>query len=223
MAEGKLRRARDRLAREGLGPTVRKAIGDHLFRQSASVVLELRDHTSPLGQVRLEPGMRNVLLRKGDTVPPLCPFLAHRRADFEAMLAADKVGFLILRDGTTVGCAWVALSDHHDAKAREHYPVAPGEAYHYSWLLDPLERPRGTALPFVRWVLGTLRDMGIHRTFAVVDRDNRPSYRVLQRFGYRECGMMVRHIYVLHTRWTRLSRYDGTLGLRDPRFGRNAS
>lgn len=202
---------------------MRKAVGDHVFRQSASVMLELRDTGAPLGAVRLDPGVRLLLLRCGDILPPLCPFLAHRRRDFEAMLADGKLGFLVLRDGTAVGCAWASLSDHHDRKAREHYPVAAGEAYHYCWLLDPAERSRGTALPFARWMLSTLHGMGIRRTFAVVDRSNRASYRILERFGYRECGMLVRHLYLLHTRWTHLSRYRGSLGLYDPRPGRRTA
>jgi RimJ/RimL family protein N-acetyltransferase len=223
MAERKWQRLRSRLAREGALPTVRKVFADHVFRHSASVVLELRDTTAPLAPVRPDPDMRLVVLGRGDAVPPLCPFLARRRADFEAMLAGAKLGFFVLRHNVAVGCAWVALSDHHDSRTREHYVVAVGEAYHFSWLLDPAERRRGTALLFARWMVGTLREMGIHRSFAVVDRNNRASYRVLQRFGYRECGTLVRHFNILHSCWTKVSKYHGTLGLSDPRRGRRAA
>jgi RimJ/RimL family protein N-acetyltransferase len=223
VAERKWQRLWSRLAREGALPTARKAFGDHMFRQSASVVLELRDATAPLAPVRTDPDMRLLVLRCGDAVPPLCPFLAHRRADFAAMLRDAKLGFFALRNDVAVGCAWVALSDHRDSRTREHYAVAVGEAYHFSWLLDPAERRRGTALVFARWMVGTLREMGIHRSFAVVDRNNRASYRVLQRFGYRECGTLVRHFNIMHTCWTKVSTYRGTLGLSDPRLGRRSA
>lgn len=221
MTERKWQRLRSRLAHEGALPTIRKAFGDHVFRHSASVVLELRNTAARLAPVRPDPDMRLVVLRRGDPVPPLCPFLAHRRADFDAMLRDAKLGFFALRDDLAVGCAWVALSDHHDRRTREHYAVASGEAYHFSWLLDPAERRRGTALLFARWMIETLREMGIRRSFAVVDRNNRASYRVLQRFGYRECGTLVRHFNIMHTCWTRVSTYRGTLGLSDPRLGRH--
>ena len=221
MGDGKLQRLRQRLVREGLGKTLRKAAGDHLFRSSDSVVMEMDLTAARLGAVRPGPGITFIALRTGDPLPPLCPFLASRLNDFDAMLAAGKMGMFVLRDGTAAGCAWIALTDHHDARVREFYSVAPGEAYSYSWLLDPAERPRGTALLFVRWTLRLLQDMGIGRVFSVIDRRNRTSYRIHQHFGYREAGMLVRHFHLFRVRWTRISTYTGTLGLADPRPSRS--
>lgn len=218
MTEGKLRRLRGRLAREGVAGTLRKAFGDHVFRRSDSVVVALNLAEARFGAGRPGQDMIFTVRRTGDPVPPLCPFLAPRQADFAAMLAAGKMGVFVLRDGMAVGCAWLALSDHHDARVREHYPVAPGEAYHYSWLLDPAERPRGTALLFVRWTLHLLHEMKIQRVFGVIDRENRASYRIHQHFGYRESGMLVRHFHLFHFRWTRMSSYAGELGLAAPRL-----
>jgi L-amino acid N-acyltransferase YncA len=223
MADGGLQRLRARLATQGAWPTLRKAFGDHVFRHSASVMMELHGADARVGRVRIDDGMELIVLRKGDAVPPLCPWLSHRHGDFAAMLAAGKLGFFVLRHEVAVGCAWAALSDHHDARMREHYRVAPGEAYHYSLLLDPAERPRGTAMPFVRWMVVELRAMGIDRMFGVIDRDNRASYRIHQHIGYRESGMLIRHFHVLRRRWTRMTRYEGTLGLADPRLGRRPS
>lgn len=220
MADGRLARLRHRLRREGVGAVLRKAFADHVFRSSTSVVLEADSREVRLGEIRVDPGVALLAMSGDDPVPPLCPWMRHRHADFARMLKEGLLGFFVLRDDVAVGCAWIALSDHHDPRTREHYAVAPGEAYHFSWLLDPAERPRGTALPFVRWVVASLRDRGIRRMYGVVDRANRASYRVLERFGYRESGTLVRHYVVLHRCWTRVSRYEGTLGLYDPRRGR---
>lgn len=220
MADRALRRFRDRLARDGAWSAIRKALRDHLYRSSDSVVMEVDPRTIRFGAARPTPGLTFAVLRAHDEVPPLCPFLAHRRGDLAGMLTAGKIGVFVLRDGVAVGCAWLALSDHHDARVREFYPVVPGEAYHYSWLLDPAERTRGTALIFVRWTLQWLRAEDIVRAFGVIDRDNRASYRIHQHFGYREAGMLVRHFHLFHVRWTLMSRYQGELGLTDPRRGR---
>lgn len=222
MADGRWRALRRRLARDGLPATLRKAIGDHVFRHSASVVMELRREDARIGPIRPNESLRFAILRDGDEVPRLCRFLSHRREDFIASLAGGKLGFFVLRDDVAVGCAWVALSDHYDSRMRERYRVAPGEAYHYSWLLDPAERPRGTALLFARWLMQALLEMGVERMFGVIDRDNRASYRIHQHFRYRESGLLVRHFHLLHLRWTRMSRYDGTLGLHDPMPGQTA-
>lgn len=223
MASPKLIRFRERLARQGVLATLRKSFGDHVFRHSASVMVTLDSADARPGRVRMNSDMRMIEVRDPADLPPLCPFLAHRHTDFVAMLHAGKRGFFVLRNDQAVGCAWVALTDHHDARMREHYPVAPGEAYHYSWLLDPAERPRGTALAFFRWMLTRLRDQGFTRFFGVIDRDNRASYRVHQRFGYREAGLLIRHVHLFRQHVTLTSRYKGTLGLYDERLGRRAS
>lgn len=213
MADHPFYRLRRRLAERGAWSTLRKAWGDHVFRSSESVILECRPEWLQLAAPHAGGALTYVAAGKGDDLPPMDPWLAPRAADFRSMLAAGKRGLFVLRDGKAVGCAWVALADHHDAEARESYPVAPGEAYHYCWLVEPGERRRGTGLALARFALAWLRDAGIRRQFGVVDRANRASYRVLSHFGYRECGMRVRHLYLLHTRWTRQSRYGGTLGL----------
>lgn len=223
MPETRLDKLRTRLAENGLAATLRKAFGDHVFRHSASVMLEVESAAARPGRVRLDPDMRMVEVRAAAELPPLGSFLARRRDDFLAMLAAGKRGYFVLRNEAAVGCAWVALSDHHDPRMRERYPVARGEAYHYSWLLAPEERPRGTALVFFRWMLVTLRDQGFTRLFGVIDRDNRASYRVHQRFGYRETGLLIRHIHLFRQHVTLMKRYDGTLGLYDQRLGRHTA
>lgn len=194
---------------------LRKAFGDHVYRRSDSVVLECRRGWLNVAPPREGNGLSFMTLAGGERVPPLCAWLAHRGRDFDAMQAAGKLGVFVLRDGVAIGCAWIAFEDHHDPVAREHYRVGADEAYHYCWLIDPVERPRGTGLALARHVLAILHARGIVRQFGVVDRTNRASYRVLRYFGYRECGVRVRHIYLLHTRWTITGRYSGTLGLID--------
>ncbi|MEH3048573.1 GNAT family N-acetyltransferase [Sphingomonas adhaesiva] len=213
MADARATRWRRRVAAIGWRGVLRKAFGDHVYRRSDSVVLECRREWSRHAPPRASGDLTFLTLAAGDAIPPLCAWLAHRRADFSAMHATGKLGLFVLRAGVAVGCAWIAFEDHHDPAAREHYRVAPGEAYHYCWLVDPVERTRGTTLAFARHVLAVLAARGVTRQFGVVDRTNRASYRVLQHFGYRECGIRVRHIYLLHRRWTRVAQYDGTLGL----------
>ncbi|MBB5710982.1 GNAT family N-acetyltransferase [Sphingomonas xinjiangensis] len=222
MAESFVARLRRRAAQQGVRRTLAKLWGDHVFRHSESVILECNPELLRAGDPRAAEGIEFLTLRRGDAVPPLCPWLAHRRGDFDAMLADGKLGLFVLRDGVAVGCVWVSIEDHHDPKAREHYRVAPGEAYHYSLLVEPEERRRGTSMAFSRYFVSSLRSLGIQRQFGVVDRANRASYQVLSHFGYRECGVRVRHFYLLHTRWTRVSSYAGTLGLSEPRRRRRA-
>lgn len=199
-----------------------KLLGDHVFRHSASVVLECRPEWQNAAPARSIPGIAFQMVRRGETLPPLCPWLAGRHADFWSMLDAGKIGLLAVRDGQAVGCVWLSLEDHHDPKSHEHYPVAPGEAYQFCALTEPSERRRGTTLALGRFGLTAMRELGIHRLFGVVDRHNRASYQVMRYFGYRECGMLVRHFSILHTRWTRVSRYAGTLGLDGERPAKRA-
>lgn len=208
----RLARLAARVAERGWRRTAAKLAGDHVFRLSTSVILECRAEWLRVAA----PGGTHygfVLCRRGDALPPLCPWLAHRAAAFRAMLAGEKAGLFVLRDGVAVGCAWVALSDHHDPEAREFYRVAPGEAYHYCWLVDPAERPRGAGLALTRYALNEIRGWGTRRLFGVVDRANRASYRVLSHMGYRECGVKVHHLYLLRRRFTWTRAYTGTLGL----------
>jgi RimJ/RimL family protein N-acetyltransferase len=222
MAESLPARLRRRVAEQGLGHTVLKLLGDHVFRHSASVVLECRSEWQNAAPARPVPGLDFMVVRQNDALPPLCPWLGPRRADFQQMLTDGKVGLFALRDGQAVGCVWLSLKDHHDPKSREHYPVAPGEAYQFCALTEPSERRRGTTLALGRFGLTAMRQLGVHRLFGVVDRQNRASYQVMRYFGYRECGMLVRHFCIFHTRWTRVSRYAGTLGLRGPGKGKRA-
>ena len=203
-----------RLRSQGLRATLVKAFEDHVWRRSSSVILEYRQEWGKLGRPFSTPaGLSFVTLRRGDAVPPLAEWLAPRRPAFEAMLCDGKVGILAIEQGEAVGCVWLSLSDHIDPATREHYPVAPGEAYHFCWLVDPDRRRGNVALPLCREVLRVLADGGVRRQFGVIDRVNRASYRIQQYFGYRECGIEVIHLYALHTRWTWLRRYEGELGV----------
>ena len=197
---------------------LRKAWGDHVYRSSESVVMECRREWIRAG-VGTAPGLSFVTVTDPAALPPLCAWLAPRTAAFAGMCRAGKVGLFVLRDGVAVGCAWLALSDHHDRGAREFYRVAPGEAYHYCWLVELAERPRGGALALARYALHVMAELGIERQFGVIDRDNRASYQIQRHFGYRECGVRVRHFHLFHRRWTRLSRYAGTLGLHRTAMG----
>ena len=211
---GRLQRLRQRIAQRGPRATIAKAWGDHVFRHSASVILEY--HRVWGGRVTPpEPraGQSFAVVRDPAEMPPLCAWLNPRADDFARMAAKGKVGLFVLRDGVAVGCAWMALSDHHDPASREFYPVSAGEVYHYCWLVEPGHRSQGAALPLARYMMALCAQLGISRQFGVVDRVNRASYRILQHYGYRECGQLVRHLYILGTRWTVQSRYAGTLGL----------
>ncbi len=214
---GKLARISQRLREHGVGPTLRKAFADFIFRASTSVILEYRPGDHRVGaNAEIPAWLSFMVLRDGNTVPPLCEWMAHRRDAFGAMLANGKIGIFALYEGVAVGCAWIALSDHHDAESREFYRVPPGEAYHYCWMIDPSVRRRNIGLPLCRYVMKTLGDMGIQRQFGVVDRVNRASYKIQSHFGYTECGVKVMHYCILGTRWTRMGRYQGVLGTTTP-------
>lgn len=218
--QGALARLRARIAERGLAATVAKLWGDRIFRHSASVILEYRrewggrsTYPSP------RPGQSFVTVRGDAALPPLCPFLAPRARDFARMAQEGKVGMFVLEKGVAVGCAWLSLSDHRDRAAREFYRVPPGEAYHYCWLVAPEQRA-GASMALCRYVMAVTAEIGITRQFGVVDRRNAASYRVQMHYGYRECGQLVRHFYILGTRWTRMSRYTGILGLAGTRARR---
>lgn len=219
---GAIDRWRRRLREAGLRDTLAKAFGDHVYRRSSSVVLEYRTEWGALGRAfDIPAGVAFVTVEgAGATLPRLGGWLAPRQVAFQAMLAAGKIGVFAVEHGAAVGCAWLSLTDHHDAESREHYRVAPGEAYHYCWLVDPARRRANIALPLCRAVLLELRGRGVTRQFGVIDRTNRASYLIQQRFGYRECGIEVIHLYVLRTRWTWTRRYQGVLGLLPSAGGR---
>ncbi|WP_375270799.1 GNAT family N-acetyltransferase [Sphingomonas sp.] len=191
-----------------------KAWADHVYRSSESVVLECRREWIRAGLGKTT-GLSFVTATDPGALPPLCDWLSGRAPAFQDMCRAGKVGLFVLRDGAAVGCAWLALSDHHDPASREFYAVRPGEAYHYCWLVEPAERRRGGGLALARYALHVMQELGIERQFGVIDRDNRASYQVQRHFGYRECGIRVRHFHLFHQRWTRVSSYTGTLGLND--------
>lgn len=192
---------------------LRKAWGDHVYRSSESVMLECRREWVRAG-TGVSDGLTFVTVRNADALPSPGTWLAPRLPAFADMCRAGKLGLFVLRDGRAVGCAWLALSNHSDARSREFYPVGPNEAYHYCWLVEPAERNRGTALHLCRYVLRTLGELGIERQFGIIDRDNRASYQVQRHFGYSECGVRIRHFHLFHQRWTQVSRYEGTLGFK---------
>jgi hypothetical protein len=204
-------RARER----GLRATAVKFWQDHLYRRSSSVIMEYRrDWGGNIGRPFVpEDGFTYEIVDPGQPVPALGTFLARRRADFEAMLAQGKVGSFVSDEDGAFGCLWLSFTDHRDPASREFYRVAPGEVYHYCWLLDPEKRRSNVALNMFRYTLAYAVARGTDRLFGVIDRVNRPSYQIHKRFKYREAGIEVIHLYLLRTRWTFLRPYTGELGL----------
>jgi RimJ/RimL family protein N-acetyltransferase len=210
-----------RLRDRGVVATLRKAFADKVFRHSTSVMIELRPEWHQPGRNEIRPDWLSfAVARQPADLPPLCDWMAWRRGDFRDMLNEGKVGIFALRDGVAVGCAWFSLSDHRDTRSREFYAVGPNEAYHYCWMIDPALRRSNIALPFGRFMLKTLGEMGIGRRFGLVDRANRTSYVLQARFGYRECGIKVMHYVIFGSRWTRIAHYEGLLGPLEPRAAR---
>lgn len=210
-----------RAKERGVRTTLVKAFEDHVYRRSSSVIMEYRREWG--GNVGREftpaDGFSYVVVEPGQPVPALGPWLEHRRADFERMLADGKVGSFVADDDGAFACLWLSFSDHRDAASREFYRVAPGEVYHYCWLLDPERRRSSVALNMFRFTLAYARRRGANRQFGVIDRINRPSYQIHRRFQYREAGVEVIHLYLLRTRWTFTRRYQDQLGLY-PNAGR---
>jgi hypothetical protein len=204
-------RARER----GLGATAKKVFEDHIYRRSSSVIMEYRAEWGGGTGREFVPtdGLTYQIVEPGQTVPPLGPWLARRRGDFERMLADGKVGSFVSDADGAFGCLWLSFEDHRDRESREFYRVAPGEVYHYCWLLDPGRRKSNAALNMFRFTLAYARSRGVTRQFGVIDRVNRPSYQIHKRFHYREGGTEVIHLYLFRTRWTFLRPYEGTLGL----------
>lgn|GEM_PF-6250894 len=214
-------RMRARIANQGLKATLAKVWKDHIFRITHSVMVEFRSEwQGAVGEGALPPGVTCVRIAKGQQLPELCEWLAHRQPAFEQMLDDGKQALFIARDGIAYGCVWISLTSHRDRKAHEFYRVLPGEAYHYCWLLDPDHRNSRLGMLLCRQTIHHLRDLGIRRQFGIVDLTNAASYLVQYYFGYRECGQKVTHLYVLGTQWTVTSAYSGTLGPQ--RKSRNA-
>lgn len=210
---GRLARVARRLRDRGVLATLCKAFADKVFRRSTSVMIEFRPDWYRAGQNGIRPDWLSfAVARDAAGLPPLCGWMAWRRDDFLEMLRQGKIGFFALRHDVVVGCAWFSLTDHRDPRSREFYAVGRNEAYHYCWMIDPALRRSNVALPFGRFMLRTLVAMGIERQFGVVDRVNRTSYVLQTRFGYRECGIKVMHYVIFGSRWTRIARYQGTLG-----------
>ncbi len=205
-------RIANRLREAGLGATLRKAVRDHLFHASDSVIVEYRRGWGEVRRLQPAAGLRLVVLRGSDPVPPLCDWMAWRAPEFERMLAESKTGIFLLDGDRAIGCAWFSLADHHDPAAGEHFRVLPGEAYHYCWMLDPAERRGNAGTTLLREVMAVLDALGIERQFGVVDIENRASYLLQYRYGYRECGRMVTHYRLLGRRFVRIRAYRGTLG-----------
>lgn len=206
-----------RLRERGIAATLRKLFADHVYRRSESVIVEYCPGWGRPARGAAIAGLSFVTVRTAAEVPPLCDWMAWRASDFRRMAQAGELGVFVLDAGVAVGCVWVSLRDHHDRRTREFYAVGPNEAYHYCWMVDPGNRRRNVALPLCREVCRVLDGMGIERQFGVVDRVNAASYKIQIYFGYREAGVRVVHYEVLGTRWTRMSRYTGTLGLIEPR------
>ncbi|WP_375285636.1 hypothetical protein [Sphingomonas sp.] len=204
-------RARER----GLSATARKLFEDHVWRRSSSVIMEYRREWGGGVGREFEPadGFRYEMVEPGQPVPPLGRFLARRRGDFERMLADRKVGAFVSDEEGAFSCLWLSFEDHRDPESREFYAVAPGEVYHYCWLLDPEKRKSNAALNMMRYVFAYAKRRGVTRQFGVIDRVNRPSYQIHKRFHYREAGIEVIHLYLLRTRWTFTRPYKGELGL----------
>ena len=211
---GRLTRLHQRLRDRGLRGTLTKLFADHVFRSSESVILEIDLRAGRFGHAAdLPAGVSIIMARTPGDLPALGAWLAPRAPAFRTMLAAGKVGIFAVQNGQAIGCAWCALSDHHERDAREFYRVMPGEAYTYCWLVDPAWRRSNVALPLCRFTFNRLRAMDVRRAFCVIDRVNRASYRIQSHFGGRETGVRVRHYHLFRQRWTRMSRYDGVLGL----------
>lgn len=203
-----------RVRRLGWRATLAKFFADHVYRRSSSVMLEYhRGWQQRASEFAPPPGLTFVAVEPGEPLPALCPWLAHRGPAFARMLAAGKSGVFVCAGDVAIGCAWIAYADHRDAQAREFYAVAPGEAYLYCWLLDPAHRRSQAGLALARFTYAMLERRGIDRQFVIVDRVNRSSFTIQRRFGFRECGIEVIHLYLLHTRWTWQRRYTGELGL----------
>lgn len=205
----------DRVRTRGVGATLAKAFADHVYRRSSSVIMEYRrEWGGGVGRDFVPAdGLEYRIVDPGGTVPPLGDWLARRRDDFDRMLAAGKVGIFVSDQDGAFGCLWLSFTDHRDPESREFYRVAPGEVYHYCWLLDPARRRSNAALNMMRLTFAELRRRGVTRQFGVIDRINRPSYQIHKRFCYREAGVEVIHLYLFHTRWTWTRAYSGELGL----------
>ena len=186
----KWRRFLQRFRKQGLLSTLHKAWSDHVFRKMQFFVIswEFEDLEA---DAPMTGGARFKRIETIADIPELGGWLAHRRSDFETMLERGSVGYVALRDGKAVGCAWYAPTDVFEPSIGMTIRVLPGEAYVYGLLIDRAERRVGLGAKLAHMVMQDMARSGIRRAFTYIERHNVKSFRIMMWLGMDEPQTML--------------------------------
>ena len=125
-------------------------------------------------------------------LPELGGWLAHRRGDFERMLARGSQGYMALKDGVALGCIWYSPCDTFEESLGVTIPVRTGEAYFYGLLIDPAQRRVGLGAKLSHYVLEDMAVRGFDRLFTYCEIGNLDSFRIMSWLGFTCPGTMIR-------------------------------
>ena len=189
---GRLQHLAANLRKLGLRGMAAKAIRDHVFRQELSFILARRtDDLPPADATPVPDGVKLVELTRGDAVPPLSGWLAHRRADFAGLLEDGRIGMFALADGQAIACIWASTEDFHDPNSRLFVTVPEGEAYAFGMMVDHQHRDCSVARLLAAFGLRQMNARAVTRVFNYCDIGNETSYRAQAGIGFEETGELM--------------------------------
>ena len=125
-------------------------------------------------------------------LPELGGWLAHRRGDFERLLARGSKGYMALKDGVALGCVWYAPCDTFEESLGVDIPVRAGEAYFYGLLIDPQQRRVGLGAKLSHHALQDMAERGFDSLFTYCEISNLDSFRIMSWLGFKCPGTMIR-------------------------------
>jgi RimJ/RimL family protein N-acetyltransferase len=210
----KLYRKLGQVRSQGLGPILRKAFRDHVYRRRDWVILERflevsETNSDAAAQADV------IVVEPGDSLPDLPrQFSAVQIASHEATIRAGCTGFFAVKDGEVVGVVFGSREDYYEVPERSWFRVSEGEAYMFGWLIAPGHRSFTIASRLVKAGNAHMATRGCRRLYCAVESWNTSSLGPLLFLGYQEAGEVLIIRRLLRWAWSTREAY------REPRFAR---